>query len=214
LETFYIIPILLFSVIIHEIAHGWVALKCGDPTAKMFGRLTLNPIPHLDLFGSIILPILFTISHSSFFIAWAKPVPVNPANFRNYRRDDILVSAAGPASNLLLALACTIISIILASIDTGTGPFITFIKKMVFNGITLNVVLAVFNLIPIPPLDGSHIVAAFLPSNLAERFQKIGFVGIFLIVFIIQVPVVRSIFRSVIEFFLIPFELLLRIFLS
>jgi Zn-dependent protease len=214
LETLYIIPILIFSVIVHEIAHGWVALKCGDPTAKMFGRLTLNPIPHLDLFGSIILPIFFAISHSSFFIAWAKPVPVDPNNFRNYRRDDILVSAAGPLSNLLMAFICTVISILLSLSNFDRSEFMVFIMKMFLNGITLNVVLAVFNLIPIPPLDGSHIIAAFMPRNMADQFRKIGFVGIFAIVFLLQVPAVRAVFRSIIGIMISPYEMLLDLFLS
>jgi Zn-dependent protease len=191
-----------------------VALKCGDPTAKIMGRLTLNPIPHLDLFGSIILPIFFTLSHSSFFIAWAKPVPVNPANFKHFRRDDFLVSIAGPASNFLLALICTFSFILLSSLNIESGPFLIFIKKMLFNGISLNVVLGVFNLMPVPPLDGSHILAAALPQKLAEQYRKVGFLGILLVILILQVPAARLIFRDIIEIFITPFEIILNLFLG
>jgi Zn-dependent protease len=106
LENIYIVPILIFSVVIHEMAHGWVALRCGDTTARDLGRLTLNPIPHIDFFGSILVPLLSIITTGRVFIAWAKPVPINPGNFSNYKRDDSLVTAAGPFSNLLTAFIC------------------------------------------------------------------------------------------------------------
>jgi Zn-dependent protease len=215
LETIYIIPVLLFSIVVHEIAHGWTALKCGDPTAQLAGRLTLNPVPHLDLFGSIILPALIIFSHSSFFIAWAKPVPVNPANFRNYRRDDILVSIAGPISNLLTGLFFTILVIVLQLLvpEFEDNGFWYFILKMCFAGISLNVILAIFNLIPIPPLDGSHILASLLPPEAAERFRSVGFFGIFILLFILQVPVIRVIFHDIVSFFLIPYQYILNLFL-
>src|SRR5512142_2105649 len=108
LEQLDVLPILLFSVIVHEIAHGWMALKLGDPTARDMGRLTLNPIPHIDPVGSMLVPLISFFAAGTVFIAWAKPVPVNPLYFRNLRRDGILVSVVGPASNLLLALFCAI----------------------------------------------------------------------------------------------------------
>src|SRR5437868_12688102 len=111
LDQLYIFPILLFSVIIHEIAHGWMALQLGDPTALDEGRLTLNPIPHIDPVGSILVPLIAMLSPGHFFIGWAKPVPVNPMNFSNYHRDDILFSVIGPISNIVLALSCTVIYI-------------------------------------------------------------------------------------------------------
>src|SRR5512142_2895625 len=114
IDQLYILPILLFSVIIHEIAHGWTALRLGDPTAKMMGRLTLNPTPHIDLIGSIVVPLFSLFAAGSVFIAWAKPVPVDPRNFSHYRRDDILVSVAGPVSNILMALVCSIAVVLLA----------------------------------------------------------------------------------------------------
>jgi len=113
-----IVPILLFSVIIHEMAHGWMALRLGDPTARDAGRLTLNPIPHVDIFGSILVPLLSLASTGRIFIAWAKPVPVNPWNFSDFRRDDLMVSVVGPLSNLLLALACSIMVIALTLVGS------------------------------------------------------------------------------------------------
>src|SRR5208283_2452994 len=112
IDQLYILPILLFSVIIHEISHGWMALRLGDTTARDMGRLTLNPIPHIDLFGSILVPLMSLASTGQVFIAWAKPVPINPANFKHYTRDDILVSTIGPFSNIVLSLFCTVCFII------------------------------------------------------------------------------------------------------
>ena len=111
LRELYILPILLFSVIIHEISHGYAALKLGDPTARDSGRLTLNPIPHIDLMGSIIIPLFSLLTVGQVLIAWAKPVPVNPMNFSDYKRDEVIVSAVGPLSNLALALLCSLITI-------------------------------------------------------------------------------------------------------
>jgi Zn-dependent protease len=217
----YILPILLFSVIIHEIAHGYMAMKLGDPTARMMGRLTLNPIPHIDLVGSIIVPLLSLLLAGQVFIAWAKPVPVNPMNFSNYKRDDILVSIVGPISNILLALGCSIAVIALGLFThalPGTGsPFLeegmTFLLKMFYGGIYLNIVLAVFNLIPVPPLDGSHVLASILPAELANQYRSIGFVGIFVILFLMRVPAFSSAFNSVIGGLFIPFQSIIDLFL-
>src|SRR5512135_791729 len=177
LDRLYLLPILLFSIIVHEIAHGWMALRLGDPTARDMGRLTLNPIPHIDPIGSIIVPLISFFAAGTVFIAWAKPVPVNPANFRNFRRDDILVSVIGPASNLVLALFCVVMFIITRRL-LGPGDLISagmgqdaasYLAQMFYAGIPLNIFLAVFNLIPVPPLDGSHVVASLLPQNVADR---------------------------------------------
>ena len=121
LEQLYILPILLFSVVIHEISHGLMALRCGDPTAKNSGRITLNPIPHIDLVGSILVPLVSLMATGRIFIAWAKPVPVNPMNFRNPRRDDILVSVVGPISNLLVGLVCISCVAILVNLSDVIG---------------------------------------------------------------------------------------------
>jgi Zn-dependent protease len=217
----YILPILLFSVIIHEIAHGYMAMKLGDPTARMMGRLTLNPIPHIDLLGSIIVPLLSLLVAGQVFIAWAKPVPVNPMNFSNYKRDDILVSIVGPISNILVALGCSIAVIALGllthALPGTTSPLIeegmTFFLKMFYGGIYLNIVLAVFNLIPVPPLDGSHVLASILPGELAAQYRRIGFVGIFIILFLMRVPAFNSAFNSVIGGLFTPFQSIIDLFL-
>ncbi len=218
LNEIYILPILLFSVIIHEISHGYAALKLGDPTARDMGRLTLNPIPHIDLVGSIIVPLFSLLTAGQILIAWAKPVPVNPMNLSNYRRDNVIVSAVGPISNLVMAIACSIITIILLKIQPVIGeaaassPFFVFFFKMFYSGISLNIILGVFNLIPIPPLDGSHVLAAFLPDSTAEAYSRIGFVGIFLILFLMRVPAFESIFQATIEFFYAPLYRLVVLF--
>ena len=214
-DALYILPVLLFSVVVHEIAHGWVALKCGDPTARDAGRLTLNPIPHIDLFGSIILPLMIVFSGSSFFLAWAKPVPVNPNNFYNYRRDDILVSSAGPISNLIMGFLCCIGFIVISKVspDPEAGTFSYFITRMVISGISLNVFLAIFNLIPVPPLDGSHILASFLPESIGNQYRRIGFVGIFIVIFLLQIPAFKGVLGYVMDFCLTPYRMFLEYFL-
>ena len=220
LEQLYILPILLFSVVIHEIAHGWMALRLGDPTAKQMGRLTLNPIPHIDPIGSIVVPLFSLIVAGRVFIAWAKPVPINPMNFSNYRRDDILVSVVGPISNIFMAFCCTVVVIVLkyiAPLLEGTNEFVIemfdLLIKMFIGGITLNVVLAVFNLIPIPPLDGSHVLASLLPEEISERYRSIGFLGIFIIIYLMRWEPFAMVFHTVINLFLVPFKVILNIFL-
>ncbi len=210
LDKIYILPVLLFSVIIHEISHGYAALKLGDPTARDMGRLTLNPIPHIDLVGSIIVPLFSLIAVGQVMIAWAKPVPVNPMNFSNYRRDEVIVSSVGPISNLIMATVCAIITIILLKIQpliggaAASSAFFMFLFKMFSTGIYLNIILGVFNLVPIPPLDGSHVLAAFLPQSSAEAYSRIGFVGIFLILILMKVPAFLAIFNAAIDFFYAP----------
>lgn len=220
-EQLFVIPILLFSVVIHEMAHGWMALRLGDPTARDAGRLTLNPIPHIDLFGSILVPLFSILAAGRIFIAWAKPVPVNPWNFGNYRRDDMLVSLVGPVSNLCLALACSVMVILLGAIGPAIvnrniplmPQFWEFLLKMFYGGVYLNVVLAVFNLIPIPPLDGSHVLASFLPDELADRYRRLGFLGIFFVIMLMRVPVFSAGFMSLIETVFAPFHALMGFFL-
>lgn len=171
------LPVLIFSVVVHEYAHGWVARTQGDHTAEMLGRLTLNPIPHLDPIGSILVPGLLALLPGGIVLGWAKPVPVNPRNFRNYRRGDILVSLAGVVSNLLLAILFTII---LAVVVRTLGPA-SIVTAMLTYGILINFVLMLFNLIPIPPLDGSHVLYHLLPAELGSRYRQIGPYGIFVL---------------------------------
>lgn len=180
-----ILVILFFSIIFHEYAHGYVAMRCGDNTAKYAGRLTFNPIPHVDLFGTIILPLLLYFTQSSFLFGWAKPVPVNPYNFRNPEIDNLKVSLAGPVSNLLLAVGFTILSILLGMFFKEY--FYILIPYLKY-GLKMNVLLAIFNLIPIPPLDGSHVLSYFLPPDLALKYQQIQQYGMMLLVIFIMTP--------------------------
>lgn len=157
IEEIFIIVILIFSAVLHEVAHGAMALRLGDPTAKYAGRLTLNPLKHLDLFGSVILPLLliFTMGKG---IAWAKPVPVNPYNFRDQKYGSAKVAFAGPASNLAVAL---FFGLTLRFIPSN---YLSSNLEIIFSDIVfINLILAIFNLIPVPPLDGSHILFTFLP---------------------------------------------------
>jgi len=173
LEMALMAVVLLFSVIVHEVAHGYVALRNGDPTAKMLGRITLNPIPHIDPIGTILLPALLLMSGAGIIFGWAKPVPVNPMNFRNYRWGEITVSAAGPLSNLALAVVFSYV--------LQLGPPNLGLMQMALWGVKINIFLALFNLIPIPPLDGSHIVSTLLPRDLARMYAYLEPVGFILI---------------------------------
>lgn len=227
-EQLYILPILLFSVVIHEVSHGWMALRLGDTTARDLGRLTLNPIPHIDPVGSVIVPLLSLASSGQVFIAWAKPVPINPLNFSRVRRDDILVSVVGPLSNVVMAFLCTVCVILLAHITppagessfrpAGVSPGAlvdavrTFMMKMFAGGISLNIVLAVFNLIPLPPLDGSHVLASLLPERLGRSYRRIGFLGIVMIILLMRWAPFAGAFSKVIEVLISPFQSLVSAF--
>jgi len=165
-ETIFFLIILIFSIIIHEIAHGYMAEWFGDPTARLAGRLTLNPVPHIDPLGSIILPALMLVgSGGSFAFGWAKPVPYNPYNLRNFKWGTILVGIAGVAANLLLALIFGLMLRYNVELGIAPGPFADMLSTIVY----LNIVLAVFNMIPFPPLDGAKVLFTLLPY----RFQQI-----------------------------------------
>lgn len=184
--------IMAFSV--HECAHAWTAWRLGDPTARMLGRVTLNPIKHLDPFGSVLMPLVALVYHWP-LLGWAKPTPVTPRNFKNYRRDDILVTIAGPISNLLLAtLALVLLLIIKHAIAGGRiAVFTAMALAMHFPGVStenlpalfpfalllyyvilINLLLFVFNLVPFPPLDGSRILRHFLPYNALQVYDRMG----------------------------------------
>ncbi len=171
------VVMLLFAVIVHEVAHGYVAWRFGDPTARFAGRITLNPIPHIDLVGTIILPALLLFSGSSVIFGWAKPVPVNPMNFRNLRAGEMAVSAAGPLSNLALAAAFALLFHAGMQLGAGNVGFM----KLAYYGVSINIFLALFNLVPIPPLDGSHLLAALLPPQLARLYEQLEPFGFILI---------------------------------
>lgn len=165
------LAILMFSIILHELAHGYVALYFGDPTARLANRLTLNPLPHIDPLGSVILPALLVLSQSGFVFGWAKPVPYNPYNLRNRRIAEPLVAAAGSLVNLSIALIFGFI--IRFGYDLLSPAMIEIMSFIVL----INVVLALFNMIPIPPLDGSKVLSAFLPHGLYTRYMQLqGFI--------------------------------------
>jgi Zn-dependent protease len=178
------LPVLIFSVVLHEVAHGWMARREGDPTAAMLGRLTLNPIPHLDPIGSILVPAILLMMPGNFIFGWAKPVPVNPRNFRNYKRGDILVSLAGVAVNFLLAIAFTLVLAAAAwgmRLMPAAGATWSVLMEMARFGILINFVLMLFNLLPIPPLDGSHVMYHLLPPQWALRYREMGRYGMLLV---------------------------------
>jgi Zn-dependent protease len=159
---------LMIAIVFHEVSHGLVARKLGDPTAAERGRLTLNPLKHVDPFGTVILPLLLAISHAPIF-GWAKPVPVDYRRLKNPRRDMVLVALAGPGMNVLLALVG---SAILAATLSFSGP--RFLVDAAFVFVITNVFLAVFNMIPLPPFDGGHVAEGLLPPRLGQQFRKIG----------------------------------------
>ena len=178
------LPVLIFSIVLHEVAHGWVAKQQGDPTAAMLGRLTLNPIPHIDPLGSLLVPAIMALAPGGFILGWAKPVPINPRNFRNFKRGDILVSLAGVFVNFLLGIAFAIVaagSVWLMRLAPDLSATWLVLNSMALYGVQINFILMLFNLIPIPPLDGSHVFAYLLPPKLAYRYRQIGMGGIMIV---------------------------------
>ena len=184
----FVAPVLLFSVIAHEYAHGYAALRQGDTTARDLGRLTWNPIKHIDPFLTIIMPLLMYYV-MGVALGGAKPVPVNPRNYRNFVRGDIIVSLAGVTVNLILAFICAAMIALLGWLARGVPalePSIGIIQVMMVLGIQINLMLLMFNLIPIPPLDGSHVVKHLLPARLAIHYQRMGFLGLILLVVLLR----------------------------
>lgn len=178
------LPVLIFSIVVHEVAHGWVALKQGDQTALMLGRLTFNPVPHIDPVGSLLVPFVLAMSGSPALLGWAKPVPTNPRNYRNFKKGDILVSLAGVASNFILAwiFAFLLVGVTwLMAAAPGASEWWQPMGTMFQYGVLINLVLMVFNLVPIPPLDGSHVFYYLLPPELGARYRALGMYGMFII---------------------------------
>ena len=181
----WILPV-IFAITVHEVAHGWVAKKYGDNTAFALGRLTLNPIKHIDLFGTIILPGLLLMTGTGFIFGWAKPVPVDPRNFKNPLRDMAIVALAGPVANLLMALAWALITRLGVTIGAGAEAIALPLIYSGVAGISINLVLALINLLPIPPLDGSRILTGILPSYWAwqyNRLERYGFIILLLLLY-------------------------------
>lgn len=198
------IIILLFSVIIHEVMHGVAALRFGDHTAEQAGRLTLNPIPHIDLFGTILLPALLIFTGSPILFGWAKPVPVNPLNFSNLRRGELFVSAAGILANFGLAVGAALLYHFLNALPQ---TFPAIVGTLLRFTVTINLVLGVFNLFPIPPLDGSKILLSQLPLNLARSYQKIEPYGFLILLVLLMVPLGRgSLLQTILGFFVSLFS--------
>ena len=189
--TFAVISltILVFSAILHEIMHGFVAEKLGDPTARLAGRLTLNPIKHIDPFMSILLPLLLIISGSPVIFGAAKPVPVDPFNLKDGKKDMALVALAGPLTNLVLAITAALLIKVVNLTSSNLGDWIFIVLFILHLIVKLNLLLAIFNLLPIPPLDGSKIVAMFLPDRQAAIYLSISSIGIFIIFFLLYFPI-------------------------
>jgi Zn-dependent protease len=194
------IPVLLFSMVAHEYAHGYAALKQGDPTAYQLGRLTWNPIKHIDPFLTILMPaMLFWASNGAFMFGGAKPVPVNPSNYRHYKRGDIIVSLAGVATNMALFPLCALMVVVFGLLGRWLPPALdtlALLQLMMVQGIVFNLVLAIFNLLPIPPLDGSHVMKYLMPPAWALRYQQLGRYGIIILLVLLWTDIGRPVFSA------------------
>ena len=183
-------PVLLFSIVAHEYAHAEAAYRQGDDTAYMLGRLTLNPVKHIDPFMTVLLPLLLWLSHAGFLFGGAKPVPVNPRKYRNYVRGDVIVSLAGIATNLALFVIAAVLfaafGLLASVVPTLTGS-LEILQRMMAYGMQWNLVLAFFNLIPLPPLDGSHVFYHLLPPGAGMKYRQLyalGMVPLFLVIWL------------------------------
>lgn len=188
-DLLFLLPVLLLSMMAHEVAHGYVAFKMGDPTAKRYGRLTVNPLSHLDLVGTAMFVITYLVG--GFIFGWAKPVPVNPYYFRNRQRGMMIVGLAGPVTNFLIAV---VLGLILNALHPGVG---TVLFKVLYITFQVNVVLGVFNLIPIPPLDGSRVIGGFMPRDLYAKWVQLDRFGIIFI--LVLFIVLRGPFLAILE---------------
>ena len=179
-----LLPVLIFSIVVHEVAHAWVARREGDDTADKLGRITLNPFSHMDLMGSFLVPVTLYFMTDGLIFGWAKPVPIDPRKFRNYKAGDIRVSLAGIVSNVLLAVGFTILALVFvklqAALPFGETTFAFLIRTARF-GVFINLILAVFNLVPIPPLDGSHVVYHLLPPAWGAKYRQVGRFGLLIV---------------------------------
>ena len=186
------LPPLLFALTVHELAHGWVAFRLGDPTAKMAGRLTMNPLKHLDPLGVLAFVIMK--------IGWAKPVPVDPRYFRNPQKDMLLVALAGPGANVLLALASALLARVLVSVPVLPLFVLQPLVGMLVASVWISIMLAVFNIIPIPPLDGSKVLMGVLPPEAARSFARIEPFGFFILLALFYTGVIGALILPIIRF--------------
>lgn len=204
------IVVFLFAISVHESAHAWTASYYGDPTARMLGRVSLNPIRHIDPIGTVLLPLICYISHIP-MIGWAKPTPVNPLNFRkNYVLADIMTSVAGPVSNFLVATCAVILLAVISWVFPEARNILRYgmesqsplmpLVILLYSAMQINVLLAVFNLIPIPPLDGSHVVRHMLSDSARNLYDRIGWVGLILF-FLVGGSVLRTMMAPFMHFF-------------
>lgn len=192
----WIVPVLL-SITLHEAAHAWIAYRCGDTTAKMLGRLSANPLKHIDPIGTVLVPILIAVlSGFNFIFGWAKPVPINPNHLRNRRRDIALVAAAGPISNILMALFWAVFTKLGFILNPQASNLALFMVLSGQAGVMINVVLAIINLLPIPPLDGSRIMASILPSKLADYYMEIERFGFIIVILLLYSGILGNIVNT------------------
>ena len=219
-DIFFQIVVLLFAISVHESAHAWMANRLGDPTAKMLGRVSLNPIVHIDPFGTILVPALLVLFGFPAF-GWAKPTPVDTRNFKNIVRDDVLTAVAGPVSNFLTAFL-SVIAIAMLFHGTMRGIPLNFRRadiggplfQLFSSAITINIVLAVFNLIPLPPLDGSHVIRHFLSYESLKLYDRFGYFGLMIIMFVlpmIGLPIISILITPFLGFFQGLLNLFLRL---
>tara|TARA_R110000868_G_scaffold114354_1_gene306480 strand:- start:1753 stop:2400 length:648 start_codon:yes stop_codon:yes gene_type:complete len=211
MNTLHLIAIiaipLLFAVTVHEAAHGFVANYYGDPTARLLGRLTLNPIKHIDPIGTILVPAMLIFLNAGFIFGWAKPVPIGYRNFKNPKKDMAIVAAAGPLSNLVMAIGWAVIAKVfdLVEIDESFSPAF----QMGLAGIQINLILMILNFIPIPPLDGSRVVSAFLPPKAEQVYNSLEPYGFFILIALIFTGILAKIMMPIFIFF---FGLILNVF--
>jgi len=213
----------LFAISVHESAHAWTANRCGDPTARMLGRITLNPIKHIDLFGTVVVPLLAMLTHFP-VIGWAKPTPVDPRNFKNPILDDVLTAVAGPISNFMVAAVATLLLVaigltsatgrmiveeVLHGIAVGNSPLVPA-SLLLRAFLEINVLLAVFNLIPVPPLDGSHVLRHFLSDDVRRVYDTVGVFGLMALVFF-GGQFLMALIRPVLSFYFSVILVLMRI---
>ncbi|NKB38620.1 MAG: site-2 protease family protein [Gammaproteobacteria bacterium] len=205
----FAIPI-IFAITVHEVAHGWVANKLGDPTAKLLGRLTLNPIKHMDPIGTVVLPLLMIIL-TPYAFGWAKPVPVDWRNLRQPRRDMALVAVAGPLANLFMLFIWIVFLLVVEKLLPFSAYTLHLLQSMAAVGILINIILIVLNLLPLPPLDGSRIVAAFLSPALSLQYQKLEKWGLLILVALMFSGILGRILQPLVGFLLSLVDLIVAV---